>query len=334
MEENQPDLSVKEELYRSKIQSKIYYCLNCQPFDGGEAFWIQGDRISVNELFEKSRIPEKYWENILPHLYCPNCGTSYFDIWSDVGMRTKYEKELSDHESKAKKIYGKHVVRLEEHLQNYPMLAYQNKFAQKIYKEIRDKNLPTATAQGIYYRARKASNSKILSIAQMLNAPLGKSHEGRFNHSGQSHLYLAREKRTALIEVSKGNNLVWCQKINIKNEIDNILDLTFDWTDITPSTSALLLSLNINNTIKRNDRNKENWKPDYCITRFLMDCAKSLGYNGIKYESAKDSSFNLVLFYPNKIKISSRATPSILKLKKQSDTKRGKKFRLKGDIFN
>jgi hypothetical protein len=333
MEETYPDLSKKEETYRSKIQSKIYYCLNCQAFDGGEAIWVQGDQISLEELFDKCRIPERYRNHILPHLYCSNCGTSHFDMWADVGMQTQYEKELSAHERNAKKLYGKHVVSLDEHLQKFPMLAFQNNFARRIFREIRDRKLPTTTAQGVYYRARKANNSKLLSPSQMLHAPLGRPTEGRFNHSGQSHLYLAREKTTALVEVSDGNSLVWCHKIYVPNEVEDILDLTFDWMDMSPLTSALLLCLNINNTIKRHDRNKQHWKPDYCITRFIMDCAKSCGYKGIKYESAKDSSENVVLFYPDEIKLKSRSKPSIIKLKKNTDTRARGKVRRRHDIF-
>jgi hypothetical protein len=326
MEEYLPALSETEERYRIKIQSKIYYCLNCQPFDGGEALWIQGDRISLLELFENCRVPQRYHDIILPHLYCPNCGTPNFDIWADIGMQTKFEKQLSKHERMAREIYGKHVVTLEKHLEQYPMLAFQNSFARKIFREIRNTKLPTTTVQGVYYRARKAQNGKILSAEQMLHAPLGKPLEGRFNHSGQSHLYLARERDTALLEVSGGNNLVWYFKVKVKEEIENILDLTFDWMDMTPSTSALLLSLNIKNTIQRSDRNKQNWKPDYCITRLIMDCAKSCGYNGIKYASAKDASENVVLFYPEQIKISLKSQPTVIKMRKKNPPKRHKRY--------
>ncbi len=43
-----------------------------------------------------------------------------------------------------------------------------------------------------------------------------------------------------------------------------------------------------------------------------MDCAKSAGYNGIKYNSSKDNvTYDLVLFYPEKAKVKAVGKPSI-----------------------
>ena len=102
------------------------------------------------------------------------------------------------------------------------------------------------------------------------------------------------------------------QEFEILEAVDNILDLSFDWSNLTPSTSLLLLSLKVKDSISRSDRNKELWKPDYFLTRYIMDCAKELGYNGIKYNSIKDRiEFNLVLFYRDKIKIKAIGKPKI-----------------------
>jgi hypothetical protein len=318
MEEYYPALSATAEKYRKRIQSKIYYCYNCQPFEGGEPFWIQGDKIDMVDLLIDNNVPEKYWKEIADQLFCSSCGTPHLGLGADVGLQTKFEKELSSQEKKAKAIYGKEVVVLEELLSNYPLLAFQNKFAKKIYNEIKKNKFPIATIKGEFYRARIVGDPKLLTSAEMLNAPLGKPLEGRFNHAGQSHLYLTDSKETALLEASPTDSLVWCQKVVIKKGVSNILDLTFDWLEMTPSTSALLLSLNIRNTLRRTDRNKENWKPDYCITRFIMDCAKSLGYSGIKYSSAKEfSSYNVVLFYPDKVKLEDLEKPSLEQFRKK-----------------
>ncbi|MCL8000781.1 RES family NAD+ phosphorylase, partial [Brucella sp. 21LCYQ03] len=92
-----------------------------------------------------------------------------------------------------------------------------------------------------FYRARKVTNHDILEINEMLNAPVGKSTEGRFNHSGQSHLYLANTKETAIKEVVQNlkNSLIWVQEFKINSGIDNILDLTFDITNISLNDSPL-----------------------------------------------------------------------------------------------
>jgi hypothetical protein len=311
-----PDLTIIEKRYLKKVQSKIEYCLYCQPFDEGDAVWIYGDRIELCELFYESSVPEKFWDKITKHLYCPYCGNTNLDLSIDVGLRSKYDIEVDKHYDEAKLLYGRDVKEFEDLLESYPLLAFQNNLAKRIYKEIKERKLPTISIKGKFYRARKVENSEVIKSNKMYNPPLGKPQEGRFNHSGQSHLYLANDKETAIREVVSDEHslLVWCQEFEILNEVTNILDLSFDWSNLTPSTSTLLISLKINNSIGRSDRNKQNWRPDYYLTRYIMDCAKSLGYNGIKYNSAKESysfTFDVVLFFPETINIQPIGNPLI-----------------------
>lgn len=299
---DKPILTSKEEKYRSKVQSKIENCIYCQPYDGGEVFWILGDRIELMELLEICKVPEINWEIIVEHLHCPYCGNISFDLASEIGIKTEFDIEVDKHLAGAKKMYGSLVIELEELLEKFPLLAYSNKLAKRIFKEIKDEKLPKSSVVGEFYRARKAENSVVITNDGMFNPPIGKPTEGRFNHSGQSHLYMSNNKSAAIKEVvsEEPSLLVWCQKFEIKTKIENVLDLSFDWDSLSPLTSTLLLALKVKNTLGRNDRNKELWRPDYYLTRFIMDCAKKLGYNGIKYNSAKHyDSFNIVLFYPN-----------------------------------
>ncbi len=168
----------------------------------------------------------------------------------------------------------------------------------------------------------------------MHNPPKGKPLEGRFNHSGQSHLYLSNNLNTAIKEVVGLNRtqLVWTQEFSIEKEIKNILDLSFNWENLTPSTSAMLLSLKLNNSIDRTDRNKENWRPDYYMTRYIMDCAKELEYSGIKYNSTKDLyEFDLVLFHPQQVGLKSIGRPKIQIFKKEEEED-GRNF--ESDLFD
>lgn len=309
-----PVLTAKEKRYRDKVQSLIEYCSYCQPYDDGEVVWIMGDRIELCELLYECNVPEKVWDKLVKRLHCSHCGNSSFDLCSEIGMKDKFEKEVEENVNKANKLYGNEVRELEQLLESYPLLAYKHKFAKKIYEEIKGNKLPIITVQGTYYRARKVESSEVITTKKMCNPPLGKSTEGRFNHAGQSHLYLANEKITAIKEVASNEEsiLVWCQKYELSESINDIIDLSFDWAKLTPSTSTLLISLKMNNAISRYDRNKDNWKPDYCLTRYIMDCAKSLGFNGIKYNSIKDEySYDLVLFYPDRVKVKHIGNPCI-----------------------
>lgn len=311
---NLPELTKKEERLKNKVQSKIEYCLYCQPYDEGEAVWIYGDRIDLYDLMDDCKVPEESKERIAKHLYCPYCTHSNFTLGLEVGVKTKFEKEVDAHMDEVYGLYGGEVRELESLLEQYPLLAYQNSLAKRIHKEINQRKLPVTSINGRFFRARKVESSEVISSRKMYNPPVGKPSEGRFNHAGQSHLYLANEKATAIKEVINDEHavLVWTQEFEISQSVDHILDLSFDWGMLTPSTSTLLLSLKVYNTIGRNDRNKENWKPDYFLTRYIMDCAKQAGYNGIKYNSTKDEyNFDLVLFYPEKVKIKAVGKPSI-----------------------
>ena len=304
----------KEEHYRKKIQDLIEYCLYCQPYDEGDAVWIFGDRIDLVDLFYKCNVPENYWDNIMKQLYCPNCGLQGFSIGIDVGTKTKIEEEIDKHMVEVYGLYGTEVREFEALIEEYPFLALQHKFGKQIYKELVKKQLPIVKATGKFYRARKVTLPDVFIKDKMYKPPKGKPLEGRFNHAGQSHLYIASKKIAAIKEVvvCEKSLLVWCQEFKIENEIDNILDLSFDWTNLTSSTSALLLSLKVFNSIGRIDRNTENWRPDYYLTQFIMDCAKQANYNGIKYNSTKEiSDYNLVLFYPKNLNIKAIGEPSI-----------------------
>ncbi len=307
-----PELTSKEEKYRKKIQSEIENCIYCQPYDNGEVVWILGVRTDLVEILYRRNIPENHWDNIISHLHCPYCGNESFERYSEIGIKTKFDIEVDKHMDKVYGLYGSYVKTFEDLLENFPLLAYSNRFGKRIHKELKERKLPSITIKGEFYRARRVESSEVLTVDGMYNPPIGKPQEGRFNHAGQSHLYLSNDKATAIKEVITNEHslLVWCQKFELKKEATNILDLTFDWMNITPST--LLLSLKVYNSIGRADRNKELWRPDYYLTRFIMDCAKEQGYNGIKYNSTKDTTeFDVVLFYPDKLNVVAIGEPHI-----------------------
>lgn len=308
------ELSKKAEVYRRKVQAEIQYCVNCQPFDEGEAVWIYGERTDVEGVLDELNVPEKFRNQIVENLCCPNCGNEYFDTSSEVGVKTKFDTEVERHMDKVYRLYGSEVTRFEELLENFPFLAYSDKFARKIHNELKKRTLPTVSVLGQFYRARKVEGAEVLAKEGLYNPPVGKPEEGRFNHAGQSYLYLSNDKATAIKEVVSGEKplLVWCQKFEIVEKVENVLDLSFDWSMLSPSTSTVLLSLKIYNSLGRADRNKGLWKPDYYLTRFIMDCAKEQGYQGIKYNSAKDiEEFDVVLFYSSDLKIEALGNPSV-----------------------
>lgn len=308
------ELSKKNQKLFNRIQGQIEYCYNCQPYDEGEPVWIHGDRTEISELLFDYNVPENLHELFARNLSC-RCGTSDFYPFSEIGLKTKYEIELDRHFEFAKRKYGKPLSEFKNLIIKHPFLSLDCKIARDIKKEIEAKKLPVETVSGEFYRCRKVENDIAFETKDLMLAPIGIPKEGRFNHSGQSHLYLSKEKDTAKAEIlgdTEKSRLVWIQKIDIKKPIENILDLTFDWTMMTLSTHALLIALHTGGYLSCIKDNEGNWRPDYFITRFIMDCAKKAGYNGIKYESARSyTGDNIVLFHYSAENIISEEPPVI-----------------------
>jgi len=309
-----PELNRKEEKYLARIQKKIHYCSYDQSYDEGEIVWIFGDKTELTDLLYDCHIPEDNWNNVIAHLSCPGCGHSNFELGETVGLQTKYDREIEGHTKIAQKKYGKRIEDFELHLEKNPMLGYQHSFGRKLFREIKAKSIPSVTIKGEFFRARAVQSSEVLTSKKMSKAPSGKPTEGRFNHSGQSHLYLASDKETALKEIANTEDplLAWCQMFKIDGEVAEILDLSFDWMNLSLSTSTLLLSLKMYKAIDRTDGNKEFWRPDYFLTRYIMDCAIMLGYEGVKYNSTKDyADYNVVIFNPERHKITPIGPPKV-----------------------
>lgn len=320
-EYGQFELSTRAEKNRKKIQSLIISCVDCQPFDEGEAVWIHGERWELTELFEEHNVPENQWEAIASNLRCPECGSECIETFSDVGIKSKYDIALDKYIKQTLKKYKPLIDEFDALIEKTPLLAFSHKFGKRLFDDLKKSELPITEIEGTYFRAREVKNSDIMSKEKMMHPPIGKPQEGRYNHSGQSHLYLSRDWKTAIEEVIGGNEdkIAWTIELNI-GKVDKILDLSFDWTQTTPETSPVYLALCGQNYVNRFDRNDELWKPDYFLTRFIMDCAKILGYNGIRYHSTKTSYIeNVVLFYPENCLLQANKEPELRKyLKKES----------------
>lgn len=320
------ELSAKAKRNWKKIQPLIVGCVDCQTSPEGEMIWINGVERELTDLFFEYNVPEDQWESIADNLSCRNCGSSFCEVWSDVGVKSKFDIALDKYIDQTLKKYGPTIKEFENLLENFPLLAYSNPFGRKIYKDLKELNFPVSSASGTFFRAREAKSSDILTKEKMMNPPTGKPQEGRYNHSGQSHLYLSTDSETAIEEVIgiDDDRIVWVLELELET-VNNILDLSFDWTMTTPETSPVFFTLCAQNFINRSDRNNELWKPDYFITRYIADCAKHLGYNGIKYNSAKKSYIeNVVLFYPETCVIETKGEPQLrLYKRKEDDYRRG-----------
>lgn len=317
------DILPKEKKLQSKVQEQIHYCLNCQARDSGEWIWVMGERYDLEQLFDDCDVEEDLRDKITKDLYCPYCGTE-LNRYDEIGLESRFDKEIRIYVEKAEKKYGKRIKDLQNGIRQYPQLALRFPLARTILNEIGEKAMPVCSIEGEHYRARKVSNAKVLRSTDFFAPPVGLSEEGRFNHAGQSHFYLADDKETAISEIIYDDNppvLIWLQKFDIK-KTDEILDISYDWERLGPSISTILVALHKSKLFMQSSRNMDKWKPDYNITRFVMDCAKYHGYNGIKYNSVRDSiGRNIVLFNCSKEMFNDFDKPEIVIHNKESDEK-------------
>ena len=123
------NLTPKEVRYKNNIQRLIEFCSYCQPYDESDVVWIYGDRVELEELFLQCNIAEKYWNKIVQHLHCPNCGHDCIDLTLSIGTKTKFDEEIEKHLAKVHRVYGTVIKEFEQYIEKYPLLAYKHKFA-------------------------------------------------------------------------------------------------------------------------------------------------------------------------------------------------------------
>ncbi len=309
-----PSLNKTAERYRQRVQALVKYCPTCQPYDGGEYVWIWGQETTLEEIFYDIKVPEKHWEDIAAHIACDNCGASGFEPWDTVGTEDRYDVLRKMHLRKSEQKYGKQVDKLQEHLEKYPFLTLNAPLGRTIYREITQNTPPTCSIQGTWYRTRPVEDSKIYQLEDMKAPPIGRAGDGRYNHAGQSILYLAEDLETSMREAVNDLEdaaMVWTQAYGLEN-IPNILDLTNDWNNYAPSTSAAIVALLSSRILCRKVLDRESkWKPEYFVTRYIADCARLAKFNGIKYDSTRGYGTNIVLFDHHILPIKSEGKPEI-----------------------
>lgn len=294
------------EEYAELIQEEIKFCDTCQPYDGGEVVWILGDRVWIGDLFCEYEVPEELWDEVASLLSCPNCGREDLGSGEDVGVASQWEIERDNFVDKARKDYGKQIIELRRHLESYVSLGLAGKLGQEIMDDIQriaeNNSLNCTKVSGFYYKARTVTGSKVFTIADTGAAPQGLSEEGRFNHAGQSVLYIASIEYGAALEVIDDMEqpaLLWMQKYSL-DDVAPLLDLAVDWNEISTAHSPLLVALSNTGVLTEQVEDKKSkWKPQYFLTRFVADCARQAGMKGIVYNSARSWSKNIALFEPN-----------------------------------
>ncbi|MCX6829861.1 MAG: RES family NAD+ phosphorylase [candidate division Zixibacteria bacterium] len=297
-----------------EISADICYCYNCQPYEGGEPFWILGERTDLEELFDDYDVPEDKRNEIADAMKCPWCGT-HFQRGIEVGIKTKSRRELEKKLTVWRNRYANDFEDFAAFLEKFPYLGIKHTIGKKIIT-----NLSTFPKKDIkddkWFRARTIVGSKRLSCADF-KAPdqeVVKIPEGRFNHYGQSHWYLASTEYGAAYEAASYNDdILWVQCVNIRYAVD-ILDLRVSDYETDLGLPVLATGIIFSSIIRRDVIHDRNWKPEYFVPRFIADCAKLHSFQGILFDNDKFHGANLVLFHPDRVDYEFIENPRFLEI--------------------
>ncbi len=304
--------------FAGKAQERIRYCLTCQPYDSGEAVWIFGDRWDMEDLLKDTGVPEALRDEVVSLLECPGCGCS-LEKYSEVGLPTRHELEYEAKIKSLKKRFYPKLQAFAEFLERFPYLGGRHPFANQIIQSV--KKLPRKEITNEqWFRARSVRGEEILSSNDLLPPDPTKVaiREGRYNHYGQSHFYLADSQEGAALEVlaqpTKG--IAWVQKYKITKASD-VLDVTFDLQGESLPEDLLSAALVYSSVLSRPVGSDQNWKPEYFVPRFVADAIKHEGYNGLVFSSNEFYHKNLVIFDVARVSYEFVDSPQILIIDEQ-----------------
>ncbi|MFK0690081.1 RES family NAD+ phosphorylase [Mesorhizobium sp. IMUNJ 23033] len=184
-----------------------------------------------------------------------------------------------------------------------PFLLLEHDFARRVLVHIRNAvTIATRLPAGLpVYRARVSSSISALGQATdvlMTYAPPPARYvgEGRFNHAGAPMLYLANTPEVAAAEIGMPGEPCHIAELTTCQEL-----VLLDLVDIDEDTPGYeLMGSLASSALVAAPRSGEGWqKKQYVFSRFVADCARSAGYDAIRYASTKnEEGTNIVVLVP------------------------------------
>lgn len=289
-----------EELFyrdlESWFSSDIACCDNC--YDNFLENWphayaaddaaFQRNGIDLSCFYSGSRLRDIYTEEqffkFLRLLECPRCGEELkYNIWP-------YNLPFNIIDG-----FDEYLIEISELSQHTPFLILKHSFAQEIHeviKSLSETSQPTTLSESLY-RARASASLDKKEVSDFDFPPNKFVSEGRYNHAGIPALYLGSTPETCFHEMRE----VACHIAEIKlNKSIKILDLVNPY-DAHEKHHDLLNTLVYSALMSAKQDNTGWHRPKYVFSRFISDCAKSVGFDAIKYPSTRDGSenYNLVI---------------------------------------
>lgn len=288
--------------WQEYLNKHIAQCGDCADYYQGDGqFSIEGKATDVSWLGLELGLPDGRSEQLIANARCDGCGNSISDMW-EVFVRPTHEVEFRAAVDRAITKHRPRIDEFREFLTKHPFLGAQEKTGRLLTRAIA--RVGHGTVGGNWFRCIRERDGSP-PTQEDFRAPLEDQawpiSEGRFNHTGQAHWYLADRDRTAIEEVlDLGGGVVWTQEFKIQPCV-KVLDVS---TSIEGDSSPaeiqkieVALALVMMGALDRYVNRKKAWKPGYLVPRFVMDAAKLAGFEGILYRSARAfEGQNLVLF--------------------------------------
>ncbi len=186
--------------------------------------------------------------------------------------------------------------KLGELAHNTPFLVLTSSVARDIFEEV--KNTSSKLSAGTPYKRLYRGRCIEKPTFDDFNAPPAPMvREGRYNHAGKPVLYLASDERTCWEECRRPRDRFFILEFFVQSPL--VLLNFSDFDELSNVLSALVYSSLMSSPTKSDGWNR----PEYVLTRFVADCARAAGVDGIVYPSCRDSSGdNIVLLGPSKWK--------------------------------
>ena len=210
---------------RTYVKAEIDGCDQCQP--NTDCF--------VSDILDSLRVLGKHHRYTCRSLCCPRCEKGlYEDSWvmrCEVGERPRRRFV-----ARCSIKYGNQIWDFEQHLCRFPSLGMQHRFGKSVWRAV--SRFPATTLrQRRFVRVRRFDGGPQLEEIkrQGMGAPdpmLCVVPSGRYNHEGQSFLYLASDEETGIAEkfVRPDSGMAQTGTCAIRefevHKLDRVLDLT------------------------------------------------------------------------------------------------------------
>ncbi len=296
---------VNHRLVRTLAQAQIAHCDAC------------GDDCTewVGDILDELRVPRHLHDYTCRHLSCPQC---------EIGLEPdtfvqRYDPEDRPHLTfiaRSTLKYARRLSAFHNFLSSFPYLGLEHPLGLALRRAV--SSFPAVTLKDQHWlRARrlKPSDAQSLSSDKMW-APdprVDRIVQGRYNHEGQSVLYLSEDLETAVAEVfdrpsAEQTGTVAVQGFDVLS-LERVLDVRG-----TSTRSLLYSALVYEGHLSRPVAHSSSWKPEYFVPRFVADLARLKGFSGIIYRTSKVFSamgLNLVVFNPQHEHFRPHSNPKI-----------------------